>query len=107
MQKEKKPKTLKLPFLISVTLSIIIIIAILYFTVDADTIDSLFTVSIKFHFFAFAIFLNVLYWVFWGARIKVLANMMDKKVKIGLIESKKIVIANFFLASITQSMAGG
>ena len=107
MQKEKKPKTLKLPFLISVTLSIIIIIAILYFTVDADTIDSLFTVSIKFHFFAFAIFLNVLYWVFWGARIKVLANMMDKKVKIGLIESTKIVIANFFLASITPSMAGG
>ena len=107
MQKEKKPKTLKFPFILSVTLSILIIIAILYFTVDAKTIESLFNVSIKFHFFALAIILNVLYWVFWGARLKVLANMMDKKVKISLIESIKIVIANFFLASITPSMAGG
>jgi uncharacterized protein (TIRG00374 family) len=107
VQKEKKPKTLKFPFILSVTLSILIIIAILYFTVDAKTIESLLNVSIKFHFFALAIILNVLYWVFWGARLKILANMMDKKVKISLIESIKIVIANFFLASITPSMAGG
>jgi glycosyltransferase 2 family protein len=105
--KEKKNKTLKFPFILSVTLSIIIILAILIFTVDANTIENLSKVSIKYHFFAAAIFLNVLYWVFWGARLKILSNMMDNKVKIGLIESTKIVIANFFLASITPSMAGG
>lgn len=107
MQNEKKSKTLKYPFILSITLSVIIILAILIFTVDAKTIENLSKVSIRYHFFAFAIFLNVLYWVFWGARLKILANMMDKKVKIGLVESTKIVIANFFLASITPSMAGG
>jgi len=107
VQNEKKSKTLKYPFILSITLSVIIILAILIFTVDAKTIENLSKVSIRYHFFAFAIFLNVLYWVFWGARLKILANMMDKKVKIGLVESTKIVIANFFLASITPSMAGG
>jgi len=105
--KEKKDRTLKLPFILCITLSIIIIIAILYFTVDAETIENLSNVTIKFEFFAVAIFLNVLYWIFWGARLKVLANMMDKDAKIGIVESTKIVIANFFLASITPSMAGG
>jgi hypothetical protein len=105
--KEKKKKSLKFSFIISITLSIIIILAIVYFTVDAKTIENLSMVSIKYHFFAVAIFLNVLYWIFWGARIKILANMMDNKIKISLIESTKIVIANFFLASITPSMAGG
>jgi len=107
VQNEKKSKTLKYPFILSITLSVIIILAILIFTVDAKTIENLSKVSIRYHFFAFAIFLNVLYWVFWGVRLKILANMMDKKVKIGLVESTKIVIANFFLASITPSMAGG
>ena len=107
MPKEKKNKTLKFPFILSVTLSIIIIIAILFFTVDAATIENLSNVNIKYQFFAVAIFLNVLYWIFWGARLKILANMMDNNVKIGIIESTKIVIANFFLASITPSMAGG
>jgi uncharacterized protein (TIRG00374 family) len=107
VQKEKKANTLKFSFILSVALSIIIILAILYFTVDAKTIENLSNVSVKIHFFAIAIFLNVLYWIFWGARLKILANMMDKEVKIGLIESTKIVIANFFLASITPSMAGG
>jgi uncharacterized protein (TIRG00374 family) len=107
VQKEKKNKTLKIPIILSVTFSILIIIVILYFTVNAETIDQLSKVSIKYEFFAIAILLNVLYWVLWGARLKILANMTDKKVKIGLIESTKIIIANFFLACITPSMAGG
>lgn len=107
VQKEKKNKTLKIPIILSVTFSIVIIILILYFTVNAETIDQLSKVSIKYEFFAIAILLNVLYWILWGARLKVLANMTDKKIKIGLIESTKIIIANFFLACITPSMAGG
>jgi len=104
---EKKPKTVKIPMLISITLSIVIIILILFFTVDVKTIDQLSKVSIKYEFFLVAIILNILYWVLWGARMKVLANAMDINAKIGLLESTKIVIANLFLAGITPSMAGG
>ncbi len=107
MQKEKGTKTLKIPFILSVTLSIVIIVVILIFTVDAKTLDNLSKVSIKYEFFAVAILLNFLYWILWGARFKILANTMDKKVKIGWFESTRIVIANLFLACITPSMAGG
>jgi len=93
--------------IIAVTLSIAIIIIILYFTIDASTLNKFSIVKIKYEFFLIAIFLNILYWVLWGARIKVLSNAIDKNVKIGLWESTKIVIANLFLASITPSMAGG
>lgn len=39
--------------------------------------------------------------------MKVIANAIDKNVKISLWESTKIVIANLFLAGITPSTAGG
>jgi uncharacterized protein (TIRG00374 family) len=103
----KKPNTVKIPMIISITLSITIIIVILFFTVDAKTLEQLSKVSIKYEFFAVAIFLNILSWVLWGARMKVLANAMDTNVKISLWQSTKIVIANLFLACITPSMAGG
>lgn len=104
---EKKQKTIKLPIIISITFSIAIIIAILYFTIDADTIEKLRSVKIRYEFFILAAFLNVLYWVLWGARLKILANAIDPNVKISLWKSTKIVIANLFLAGITPSMAGG
>lgn len=104
---EKKQKTMKVPVIISITVSLAIILIILFFTIDANTIDQLFTIRIKYEFFAIAIFLNILYWVLWGARLKVLSNAIDKNVNIGLWRSTKIVIANLFLASITPSMAGG
>ena len=107
MEKKKKNKTLKIPIILSVTFSVAIIIVILIFTVDAKTLDQLSNISIKYEFFAIAILLNVLYWILWGARLKVLANTMDNSVKIGWLESTKIVIANLFLACITPSMAGG
>ena len=106
-QEEKKSKTLKLPILVSIVLSITIIILILYFTLDAQTFKYLSGVKIRYEFFAAAIVLNILYWVMWGARLKVLSNTIDPEVKISLWESTKIVIANLFLASITPSMAGG
>jgi len=104
---EKKQKTMKVPVIISITVSLAIILIILFFTIDANTIDQLFTTRIKYEFFAIAIFLNILYWVLWGARLKVLSNAIDKNVNIGLWASTKIVIANLFLACITPSMAGG
>lgn len=105
--KEKKQKTVKLPMIIALTLSIAIIILILYFTIDTSTLNELSNVNVKYEYFVIAIFLNILYWFLWGARIKVLSNAIDKNVKISLWKSTKIVIANLFLASITPSMAGG
>jgi len=104
---EKKSKTVKIPIIISITLSVAIIILILFFTVDAKTLNQLSRVKIKYEFFLIAIGLNILYWFLWGARMKVVANAIDKNVKISLWESTKIVIANLFLADITPSAAGG
>ena len=107
MIKEEKPKTMKIHIILSMVLSIAIIILILVFTIDAKTIEHLSTISIRYEFFAAAMALNVLYWILWGARLKVLSNAIDKDVKIGLRESTKIVITNLFLGCITPSMAGG
>ncbi len=107
VEKEKKHRTIKLSIIISLTISIAIIILILYFTIDANTIKQLSVAQIKYEFFAIAIILNILYWILWGARLKILSNAMNKNVKISLLESTKIVIANLFLAGITPSMAGG
>ncbi len=107
VDKEKKGKTIKLSIIVSLTLSIAIIIAILYFTIDADTVEKLKTVKIRYEFFILAALLNILYWILWAARLKVLANAIDPDVKITLWDSTKIVITNLFLAGITPSMAGG
>ena len=83
---------------------------ILYFTIDAQTIQYLSQVSFRAEFFLFfgvAVVLNVLYWFIWGARLKVLSKAIDPKVYVSLWEATKIVIANQFLAGITPSVAGG
>jgi len=105
-ENNKTSKT-RLSIILSLALSLSIIAIILYFTIDADTIDQLIKTNIRYEFFLIAIILNVLYWVFWGARLKALSNAMEKDVNITLWESTKIVIANLFLACITPSMAGG
>ena len=105
---EKKQKTIKLPIILSLTLSIIIIILILYFTIDENTINTLLSAkNIKIEFLLFAFFLNLCYWILWGIRMRILANAMDKNLKLNILGSTKIVIANLFLAAITPSMAGG
>jgi uncharacterized protein (TIRG00374 family) len=108
-EKKKLNKT-KISIFVSIALSLSIIVLILYFTIDTQTIQYLSQVSFRGEFFLFfgaAIVLNVLYWFFWGARIKVLSNVIDPNVHISLWEATKIVIANQFLAGITPSAAGG
>ena len=105
--RDKKNHTVKLPVIISVAISIAIIILILYFTIDANTIQTLRNTKIKYEFFALAVLLNIIFWVLWGARLKVIANKLDKNININLKESTKIVITNMFLANITPSIAGG
>ncbi len=107
---EKKPKSLKLPIILSISLSLAIIVLILCFTIDTETLQYLSLVSFQWQFFvflSFAVILNIFYWIIWGARLKVLSNAIDPSVKIGWWESTKIVIANLFLAGITPSLAGG
>jgi len=103
----KKEKTIKLSLILSIIISLAIIILILYFTIDAETIDQLSKKDIKYEYFLIAVLLNVTYWFVWGARLKVIANRLDKKLNINWWNSTKIIIANMFLASITPSMAGG
>ena len=104
---KEKPKTIKLPMMLSLILSISAIIVILYFTFDAEDFGKLASQQIKYEFFIAAIGVNVLYWIMWGMRQKVLSTAVDPNVKISLVKSTKIIIANLFLASITPSMAGG
>ena len=106
-KKENKPKTIKLSIIISLFLSISIILLILFFTVDAKTFEYLSIHNIRYEFFFAAIFINILYWVLWGARLRILCNKINKEINIGLLDSTKIVIASLFLANITPSMAGG
>ena len=98
---------MKLPMLISITLSIAMIIVIIYFTFTEETISELSTKQIKYEYFIVALLVNFIYWIMWGARLKVLSNALDENVKISLWESSKIIMANLFLANITPSMAGG
>ncbi len=103
----KRDKRIKIYVAISVFLSIIMIVLLLYFTVDRETIDYLMNTPIRYEFFIIAVLLQVITWVIWGARLKVLSNAIGEHPPISLWEATKIVMANMFLAGITPSMAGG
>lgn len=102
-----QPKTIKNWVILSILLSVSLIIIILYLTTDTETLKELNSRSIRYEFFVCAFALNVLYWVFWGVRLQILSDAVNKSVHISWWESTKIVIANLFLAGITPSMAGG
>jgi uncharacterized protein (TIRG00374 family) len=102
-----KKKSVKQSFILSILISAAIILFILYFTINDQTINYLQNVHIKYEFFLAAVVIHFLFWVIWGLRIKILSNAIEPNFNITLIESTKIVIANLFLANITPSMAGG
>ena len=103
----KKSRKVTLSIILSIGLSLAVILLILYFTLDAKPFEALSAVHIRYEFFVAAVLINVLCWVIWGARLKILSNAIDPNVHISLWESTKIVIANMFLAGITPSVAGG
>ena len=106
-EENKKNKNIRLSIIISVAISIAVIVTILYFTIDSESIEAIKTADINYIFFAIAIILAFVNWTFWAARLKVIANELDKNINLTLVESLKIVITNMFLACITPSMAGG
>jgi len=105
-QKEKK-KTVKFSMIFSILFSFTIIAIIMYFTITPETINYLLITPIRYEFFLLAAGFNIIIWVLWGLRLKILSNAIESKFNISLLESTKIVIANLFLANITPSMAGG
>jgi uncharacterized protein (TIRG00374 family) len=104
---EKKPRKIEIYTLISIVLSIAVILLILYFTIDANTLYYLSHVNIQYEYFFIAVLLSVFSWLVWGLRLQVLSNAIDENVHIGLWEATRIVIANLFLANITPALAGG
>jgi uncharacterized protein (TIRG00374 family) len=98
---------MKIPIIVSIMLSIIFIIIILYFTVKPEDIEQIKTIKIHYEFFILALIFSFLTWSFWGLRLKILSNAAEPSIKVGWWESTKIVMANLFLAGITPSMAGG
>lgn len=107
MPKKEQNKNLRVSIILSILFSISIILIILYFTIDKQTIIYLTEKPINYTFFLAAAAINIIYWGLWGTRLKVLSNAIDPSFTIGLWKSTKIVIANLFLANITPSMAGG
>jgi len=98
---------MRIPLIISVILSVLFIVIILYFTVKPSDLAKIAEINIRYEFFAVAVLLSFLSWCIWGLRLKILSNAADKNVKISWWKSTKIVMANLFLAGITPSMAGG
>ena len=98
---------MKIPIIVSILLSIIFILIILYFTVKPEHVKYIKTIKIQYGFFILAFVFNFFSWSLWGLRLKVLSNAAEPAIKISWWESTKIVIANLFLAGITPSMAGG
>jgi len=103
----KKKSSVKKSIILSILFSIAIILIILYFTINEQTITYLQSASIRYEFFILAALINLAFWTIWGARVKVLSSSIDPSFNISLWGATKIVIANLFLANITPSMAGG
>jgi len=103
---KKKTGRIKIYTFISLLLSLSVIVLILYYTVNRNTLYYLTHTPIRYEFFLLAILLNIFSWILWGYRLQVLTNAIDKNLHIGLWESTRIVIANLFLALITPALIG-
>lgn len=104
---KKKPSKTKMYTVISLLLSLIVIILIFYFTIDSTTWEHLSTAQLRYEYFVFAVFLHILTWFIWGARLKILSTAIDGTINIGVLKATNIIITNLFFASITPSVAGG
>ena len=103
---KKNQKTVKRSIILSVLFSISIILIILYFTIDEQTITYLQSASIKYEFFILAGLVNIIFWTIWGVRVKILSSAIDPSFNISVWGATKIVIANLFLEMTTPGPAG-
>jgi len=105
--KKQRKKTVKIPIILSIALSIAIIFLIFLFSFDASSLEYLSALNVRYEFFVLAGLLNIITWIIWSLKLKVLSTAIGDGVSISLWSSLQIVITNMFLASITPSMAGG
>jgi uncharacterized protein (TIRG00374 family) len=88
---------------ISLVLSIVSILALILFTISTSTIYSL--ISINPIFLLASIFFQLISWLVWGFRLKIMSETIGGRIK--LKDSVAIVLSNLFAASITPVHAGG
>jgi uncharacterized protein (TIRG00374 family) len=88
---------------ISLVLSIVSILALILFTISTSTIYSL--ISINPIFLFSAIFFQLISWLIWGVRLKIMSETIGGRIK--LKDAVAIVLSNLFAASITPAHAGG
>jgi uncharacterized protein (TIRG00374 family) len=83
--------------------SLIVLVVVLYFTVDAETIQYLRELNVYFLFLALSVHFASL--CCWALRIKFMSRSLGYQV--GFFYSLNLVFANMLVASITPSQAGG
>ncbi|MFA5002289.1 MAG: flippase-like domain-containing protein [Methanolinea sp.] len=88
---------------ISLGFSVVVIVAVLYLTVDASTI--VYLQQLKPFWLILAICTHLLALCFWALRIKFMSRSLGYK--IGFFYSLNLVCANMLLAAVTPSAAGG
>jgi uncharacterized protein (TIRG00374 family) len=102
MESNRKGSTVK-HMLIGLIVSVVTIVVIFKLTETNVTWKVIFRADWK--FLAVALLLHVLFWVFWGVRLKMLTSLL--KADIPLSYALEVSIASTFLAAITPSSAGG
>ena len=88
---------------ISLTFSIISILALLFYTITPDQLRSL--IQIHPAFLAAALIFQLGSWLVWGARMKTMAEAVGGE--LSFRKSVEIVLSNLFAAAITPGHAGG
>lgn len=88
---------------VSLGFSAVVLVAVLYFTVDASTIAYL--RQLNPFWLVFALLAHLLALSFWALRIKFMSRSLGYRV--GFFYSLNLVFANMLLAAVTPSQAGG
>ncbi|HUU76123.1 MAG TPA: flippase-like domain-containing protein [Methanoregulaceae archaeon] len=88
---------------ISLGFSAVVLVIVLYFTVDASTFEYLKQMNV--FYFLLALVTHLVALLFWSLRIKFMSASLGYKVR--LSHSFNLVCANLLVASITPSQAGG
>ncbi len=88
---------------LSVGFSTVVLVAVLYFTVDATTFEYLKQLNV--YFLLLALCTHILALAFWALRIKFMSASLGYRV--GFFYSLNLVFANLLVASLTPSQAGG
>ena len=88
---------------ISLGFSAVVLVAVLYFTVDAETITYLKRLNVI--YLVLALCTHIVALMFWALRIKFMSRSLGYRV--GFLYSLNLVSANMLVAAITPSQAGG